>query len=254
VNKRNLAFQLLVDKQAPRYLISVTRAYLVLFSQMKHAAGYLIKVTRVVLRNPVSQFNQAYLVLFSQMKHTVVYFKVTGFSYFLSILKLSHGFFDCVSSLELLCAHFQIRKSFSILSINTKHPSLCISALLIVMDHTCSICHRSRSNSYKARHPLYPGQIPESGICSRCIKKNPVSPPPTVFIYEFHHHHYYSCSCTKDKSISVPASNVVRDAAELCGESSASGSGRLRSFTDIFRDQLPPLLRPGTKPTLTNGY
>ena len=41
----------------------------------------------------------------------------------------------------------------------------------VVQKHTCSTCGKLRSASYRASHPLEPGEVPRPSTCRRCIRE-----------------------------------------------------------------------------------
>ncbi|KAH8799648.1 hypothetical protein F5884DRAFT_758127 [Xylogone sp. PMI_703] len=64
-------------------------------------------------------------------------------------------------------------------------------------EHTCFLCGKRRSSTYRKLHPLTPGQAPEPGICSRpqCVKAvNEMQRhlPHRLVVYEIHHHYHFS--------------------------------------------------------------
>jgi hypothetical protein len=94
--------------------------------------------------------------------------------------------------------------------------------------HFCYICQRPRSSSYHARHPIRPGDVPVSRVCSRCIRKGRsaefIKQSPVITVYEVHHYHHM-CLCTQRTSsptnidfVELPASTVMPQCAELSSE------------------------------------
>jgi hypothetical protein len=75
-----------------------------------------------------------------------------------------------------------------------------------------------------------------------------------VMVYEVHHYHH-SCSCDKDKPVTLLPQDLPPIFAELSGDCLRPDFG-CRQFANAtwLGDQLPPVLRAGTKPSLPKGY
>ena len=60
--------------------------------------------------------------------------------------------------------------------------------------HVCSLCGKTRSKRYHYYHPLLPGQVPESGVCSRpkCARAvhETLRLPYQLIVHETHYHYH----------------------------------------------------------------
>ena len=96
--------------------------------------------------------------------------------------------------------------------------------------HICARCGKPRSSRYHESHPLVPGQVPESDICTRpdCARfKCALVEGHCSQALVFEVHHYYHRS---------PDTKPPTHASELPGESSLAG--RAEAISDLQRDNL----------------
>lgn len=106
--------------------------------------------------------------------------------------------------------------------------------------HMCARCGKPQSSSYHESHPLAPGQIPESDICSRtkCVrfKRALLEDRPSETLILKVHHYYHTSSDSK------PAFNPIH-ASELPGERSLAD--RAEAVGDLQHDPFQQTFRSG---------
>ena len=103
--------------------------------------------------------------------------------------------------------------------------------------HICARCGKLRSSRYHESHPLVPGQIPQSDICTRpeCARFKRAlvdGHSPQAQIFEVHHYYHRS-------SDAKPPTH----APELPGESPLAG--RAETIGDLQSDAFQQTFRPG---------
>ena len=120
--------------------------------------------------------------------------------------------------------------------------------------HICSVCQRSRSSTYHARHPIRPGDLPtKQGICSRCVRRGWLEDveerqPSAITVYEIHHH-YVQCTCKTGNGLSVsPVEIMSQERHVSCIELDAGEESDRKGLSLQFRDNLPPTVRFWNKP------
>lgn len=105
--------------------------------------------------------------------------------------------------------------------------------------HQCALCHRPRSSTYNARHPLVPGESPPPGICRGCrrtLRELALYNDHSVMEVQVHHYHHFD-SCQGPWH---PCESPLADVAELPGET-------------IHEERLAPSVNREKKPRLEDG-
>jgi hypothetical protein len=117
--------------------------------------------------------------------------------------------------------------------------------------HICARCGKPRSSRYHESHPLVPGQIPQSDICTRpeCARFRRALVEghcPQAQIIEVHHYYHRSSDAKPPTHApELPGQNPLAGRAEAIGDSQRD------AFQQTFRSGRPSLLNPPAYATHT---